>query len=56
MEKDSQIQRNWNRMAELTRRGEMTSTEKAELRYRISVQNYFAVEGEMPDDYVPVGE
>ena len=53
------IQRNWNRMAELTRMHPYpkNGTEEAtELSYRIAVQNYFAHNGVMPDDYVPVGE
>lgn len=50
-------QRNWNRMTELSQKGIlMTEEEKAELSYRIHVQNYYANNGEMPKDYIPVGE
>ena len=50
------IQRNWNRMAELTQNYPKQGTkEAAELSYRISVQNYFSTEGKMPSDYIPVG-
>lgn len=49
------IQRNWNRMAELSEIRNKTSVEKAEYTYRISVQNYFAGNGKMPDNYIPVG-
>ena len=53
------IQRNWNRMAELSRKVRSahprSRLDAAEFSYRITVQNFFANEGTMPDDYIPVG-
>lgn len=44
------IQRNWNRMAELTKY--WNEKDKPEIEYRIAVQNYFAIEGHMPPDFI----
>lgn len=52
----SPIQRNWNRMAELTSNWpKKDSAQDAELQYRISVQNHFALNGGMVPNYIPVG-
>lgn len=51
----SPIQRNWNRMAELTShrlRRQLTKIETAELEYRIAVQNDFANTGKVPEDFI----
>jgi len=49
----SPIQCNWNRLAKMPRNNEC---DKAEFRYRISVQNYFANHGIMPKDFIEVVE
>ena len=43
------IQRNWNRLAELTQH--WRECDKAEIDYRVAVQNYYANHGEMPADF-----
>ena len=53
---DSPIQRNWNRMAELSSITKRTRIQEAEYDYRVSVQSFFASKGTMPKDYIPVGE
>lgn len=46
------IQRNWNRMAELSHKFSLNEVEKVEMSYRIEVQNYFACNGKMPEDFI----
>jgi len=49
----SPIQRNWNKLAELTQKGiYMTKKDELEIKYRIAVQNEFASKGKIPSDFI----
>ena len=51
------IQRNWNRLAELSRKHELNKTEKAETHYRIAIQNDYAINGKLPTEFIePKGD
>jgi len=43
---------NWNRMAELTQKANLTEEEKDEKSYRIAIQNKFPGGGSIPDNFV----
>lgn len=49
-----EIKRNWDRLAELTRKPTKTVRDKAEINYRADIQNHYSAHGRMPDDYIPV--
>jgi hypothetical protein len=44
---------NWNRIARITQQPYHSPCDKAELSYRIAVQNYIALAHKLPDDYIP---
>ncbi|WNZ29411.1 MAG: hypothetical protein IAX21_00640 [Candidatus Bathyarchaeota archaeon] len=48
----SPIQRNWNRLSELSYKHRLHSLEKIEFDYRIAVQNDYASSGKMPDNFM----
>ena len=49
--------RNWNRLSELTKKGtRMTKADKAEVSYRSTVQNIYAITGKLPEAFIPVGD
>ena len=48
----SPIQRNWNRIAELSQKYSLTPIDKAEMSYRIAVQNQYAATQKIDDDFI----
>lgn len=52
---DEKAGRNWDRMADLTRK-KLNVKEEKELSYRLAVQNYYASTGRVPDDFIEPGD
>jgi len=48
----SPIQRNWNRLSELTYKWKLTAADEAEIKYRIAVQNQYATTQKLDADFI----